>query len=223
MGYTTDFQGHLEIHPPLPAPLVQYINKLAHTRRMMRSLPAHFGVDGEFYVGAGGFKGQSVDASVVDNNRPPSTQPSLWLQWVISEDGTKLEWDGSEKFYSYVEWLAYLYKEIIAPLGHTLGGTIRWRGEDFDDVGKIIVDQFYLTADGHTAIDCTPDPSPRFIECLKAGMGNNISLSLPSEKTGVSRLLDQLEDIADRVESRSKAHALSIRECVKRLREETSK
>jgi len=80
MGYTTDFQGHLEIHPPLPAPLVAYINQMANTRRMKRSLPAHFGIDGEFFVGAQGFKGQNRDASVVDYNRQPSTQPSLWLQ-----------------------------------------------------------------------------------------------------------------------------------------------
>jgi len=116
-----------------------------------------------------------------------------------------------------------LYKEIIAPFGHTLGGTIKWRGEDFDDMGKIIVDQYYITADGHKSYDCTPDPSPRFIECLKAGMGKEVSLPLPFEKKEVDRLLDHLEDIADHVEGRSKVQANNIRETVKKIRVELSK
>lgn len=218
MGYTTDFQGHLDITPAMPRPLVEYLNLLAGTRRMKRNLPAHFGVDGEFFADGKGFGGQDRDDTVVEYNTPPSTQPSLWLQWNISEDGTKLEWDDGEKFYSYVEWLEYLYKEIILPLGFTLGGTIKWRGEDFDDMGKIIVDGSYITADGYKAMDCTPDASPRFIECIKVVQPS----LLPGEQRKVNtvdRLLDQLDDIADRVESRSKAQAYSIRECSKRLRE----
>jgi hypothetical protein len=217
MGYTTEFKGHIEIHPPLPVPLVQYINQMADTRRMKRNLPAHFGIDGEFYVGAGGFKGQDSSADIVDYNTPPSTQPSLWLQWNISPDGSKLEWNGAEKFYNYVEWLAYLYKEIIAPFGHRMTGAIKWRGEDFDDVGKIIVDQQYITADGHNAYDCTPDANPRFIECLKSGKGG-FGVSLPRERNEVDRLLDTLDDIADHVEGRTQIQAENIRSTVKKLR-----
>lgn len=217
MGYTTEFQGHIEIHPPLPAPLVAYINKMNDTRRVKRNLPPEFGIDGEFFVGAPGFKGQAVDPTVADYNRPPRTQPGLWLKWAISEDGTKLEWDGAEKFYDYVAWLAYLYKEIIAPFGHRMTGVIKWRGEDFDDVGKIIVDQQYITADGHKAYDCTPDANPRFIECLKSGKGN-FNISLPRTPNEVDRLLDHLEDIADHVEGRTKIQAENIRATVKKLR-----
>lgn len=223
MGYTTEFQGHIEIHPPLPIPLVQYINQMADTRRMKRNLPAHFGVDGEFYVGAGGMRGQDRSADIVEYNLPPSTQPSLWLQWNISPDGSKLVWDGGEKFYEYVPWLAYLYKQIIAPFGHRMSGVIKWRGEEFDDVGKIVVDQQYITADGYMgAYDCTPDANPRFIECLKSGKGG-FGVSLPREHNEVDRLLDHLEDIADHVEGRTKIQAENIRSTVKKLRDALAK
>jgi hypothetical protein len=191
MGYTTDFQGHLDITPALPAPLVEYLNKLAETRRMKRNLPAHFGIDGEFFAGGKGFCGQDRDDTVVEYNTPPSTQPSLWLQWNISEDGTQLKWDDGEKFYSYIEWLEYLYKEILLPLGYTLSGQIKWRGEDFDDMGKITVDGPYITADGYSPLDCTPDASPRFIEFLKVEK----IVPLPGEQrkeNTADRLLDHI-------------------------------
>lgn len=98
--------------------------------------------------GWGGF-GQTEDSSVLDYNRPPSTQPGLWCQWVARWDhepggehptGTVIEHDGGEKFYNYVEWVEYLILKILDPWGVKLNGEVYWYGEDPDDRGLIVVE-----------------------------------------------------------------------------------
>ena len=123
-----------------------------------------YGNEGEYFVGAGGSFGQDSDASVIDYNEAPGAldrnlfrdfieyweksqqhkkdgkcQPGLWLQWVLNEDGTQLEWDGNEKFYGYVEWLKYLINHFFEPWGIKLNGEVEWTGEDRNDIGKIVV------------------------------------------------------------------------------------
>ena len=155
MGYTTDFSGSLSLSRQLTDVEKNYINKLQETRRMKRDVKklmekfngehGHptpksdkpediYGVDGEYFVGGGGFAGQDRDDSIIDYNTPPGQfgsiadvdrysinykriingecQPSLWLQWEITNENT-LEWDGGEKFYSYVEWLKYHIKHFF--------------------------------------------------------------------------------------------------------------
>lgn len=186
MGYTTDFSGYLSLSRELTDVEKNYINKLHETRRMKRNVKklmemfngehGHptpksdkpediYGVDGEYFVGGGGFAGQDRDDSIIDYNTPPGQissnsdvnrydddryeknykriingecQPSLWLQWEITNENT-LEWDGGEKFYSYVEWLEYLIKHFFEPWGVKLNGEIEWCGEDVSDKGLIKV------------------------------------------------------------------------------------
>ena len=76
---------------------------------------------------------------VIDSNTPAEGLPSLWCQWVVDTEENVLTWDGGEKFYHYVEWLNYLIKNFISPSGYRLNGEVRWRGEDFDDIGTIVV------------------------------------------------------------------------------------
>lgn len=157
MGYTTSFRGHLKISPALSADQVAYIQKLNDTRRMQRdpekiNLPdpvrekvgLPLGVDGEFFVGAQGFAGQDHDASIINYNNPPSTQPGLWVQWTVSDDGKKLMWDGGEKFYEYIAWLEYLNDNLFKPWGKALNGKISWSGEDSTDKGVILVNNNHI-------------------------------------------------------------------------------
>lgn len=139
MGYTTDFSGRFQLNKTLDETTKIFLKKFAETRRMKRTLPPEYGVDGEFYVGGGGSFGQDHEASIVDYNTPPRTQPGLWCQWIPTEDGNYIEWDGGEKFYDYVEWLEYLIKNFLAPKGYVLNGEVQWQGEDTDDVGRIVV------------------------------------------------------------------------------------
>jgi hypothetical protein len=139
MGYTTDFEGKMTITPALEPQQVVFLNKLADTRRMARNVDESiYGVQGEFYIGKG-FAGQDNELNIADYNQPPRTQPSLWLRWEISEDGTTLEWGGSEKFYAYTEWIEYLITKVFMPLDRQLDGTILYSGEETGDAGKIIV------------------------------------------------------------------------------------
>lgn len=139
MGYTTEFRGSFQLDKPLADNVKEFLEKLADTRRMKRNVEPHFGVQGEFYVDGTGSCGQGNEPNIIDYNDSPAAQPGLWLQWIPNEDGTEIEWDGGEKFYNYEEWLKYLIGSVLAPLGYTLNGTVRYRGEDFDDSGEIVV------------------------------------------------------------------------------------
>lgn len=154
MGYTTDFDGNLTIEPPLNADQVAYINQFSETRRVKRdetiteTLPDPLriavglpvGKDGGYYVGGSGFRGSNhKQPGIVSYNQAPIEQPGLWCQWVVSDSGDSLEWDGGEKFYKYVSWLEYLIEHFFTPWGVKLNGQIRWQGESPDDRGVIHV------------------------------------------------------------------------------------
>lgn len=159
MGYTTEFSGRFKFNKPLTPELDAYLLAFAQTRRMKRNanIAAKMpdpkreaagldlgGEDAPYFTGGLGFYGQDIDKSVLDANEPPTGQPGLWCQWIpATVDGADgnvasyLEWDGGEKFYDYVEWLEYLIKHFLAPNGYVLNGSVRYRGEDFDDYGTL--------------------------------------------------------------------------------------
>lgn len=139
MGYTTDFEGRFKLNKPLDDETFTFLQKLATTRRMKRNLGSEYGVEGEFYVDGSGDYGQGDESNIVNYNSPPRTQPSLWCQWVPSEDRLHIEWDGNEKFYSYVEWLQYIITKVLKPKGYSLSGEVEWMGEDSNDRGMIVV------------------------------------------------------------------------------------
>ena len=129
------------------------------------------GHDGCFYVpGEGNQFGQDRDRSIMDYNNPPGgscytsfsegfnphtdrhtqAQPSLWCQWVPTDDGAGIEWDEGEKFYEYVTWLQYLVDHMLEPWGRVLSGEVNWTGEDSNDTGVIVVvDNEITTREGH--------------------------------------------------------------------------
>lgn len=139
MGYSTDLYGTLKLNKQLSHDDFQFLKKLAGTRRMARRVDPSYGVEGEFYVDGSGMMGQGHDDNIIDYNTPPKTQPGLWCQWVPTDDGWGLEWDGGEKFYNFVEWLEYLIEKVLEPKGYVVNGTVDWYGEDRGDMGKIIV------------------------------------------------------------------------------------
>jgi len=141
MGYSVDFEGQFNLSKPLSLKHKRYLEAFADTRHCIRktdyndpirdevNLP--FGVDGEFYVG---------DITEAHNyNETPSTQPSLWCQWSPNEDGTAIVGVG-EKFYEYVDWIKYIVDNFIIPWGYKLNGTVKWTGEDHNDIGRIIIE-----------------------------------------------------------------------------------
>lgn len=165
MGYSTDFIGSFTITPALKETDRVFLEKLSTTRRMARSIDGH-GVEGEFYVDGDKYGMNYEDKTVIDHNRPPRTQPGLWCQWVPTEDGTKLVWDGGEKFYNYVEWLEYIINSILSKWGYTLNGEVEWQGEDRSDRGMIVVkDNKVKTRTGKFVYDdsCRPKTKTTFV------------------------------------------------------------
>jgi hypothetical protein len=152
MGYTTYFDGQIEITPKLPAKLTKYINAFGNTRRMKRStllleqeykgkfgFNSEYGAEGEYFVGGKGLLGQNYDATVININEPPSTQPGLWCHWEITDDGKFIQWSGAEKFYDAREWMKYIIENFIGKK-HKCNGVIHAQGEDSDDVWDLIVE-----------------------------------------------------------------------------------
>ena len=139
MGYTTEFSGEFVLNTELDATTYALLVKLQETRRMARRLPNEYGIEGEFFVDGTGLCGQDRSSDIIDYNRPPSTQPSLWCDWIPTDDRKSIVWNGSEKFYSYTEWIKYIIANILAPKGYVLNGTMIWQGEDIGDAGRIII------------------------------------------------------------------------------------
>lgn len=166
MGYTTEFEGSFEFEEPLTDKMIQYINRFSTTRRIKRnvekiketysdwkklSFNGDLGEDGEYFVGDSDWaldrfsRDVSSDPSIIDYNEPPAKQPGLWCQWVVSLDGKYLEWDDNEKFYDYIEWLDYLITHFFTPNNIFMNGSVIWRGENFEDIGKITVEHNKIT------------------------------------------------------------------------------
>jgi hypothetical protein len=142
MGCTTEFFGEVAISPPLNEAERRYLQRFAKTRRMDRKR-------GPYYVDGSGPYGQGNDPDIPDHNCPPQGQPGLWCEWVPSEDGSALEWDGGEKLYKAVPGMAYLIDHFLRAgakasrsqdpqfaeftFDHFLNGEIEARGEEPDD------------------------------------------------------------------------------------------
>lgn len=132
MGYNTDFRGKFELNKKLDDYTFDFLKDLNTTRRTKRNIGPEFGIEGEFYF-------KDDDVGIIDNNKPPSTQPGLWCQWtpVHEEDKDVIEWDGGEKFYDYIEWIEYIISKILEPKGYILNGNVCFNGEEANDYGVI--------------------------------------------------------------------------------------
>jgi len=137
MGYDTTFKGRFKLNKILDPGTHEFLTKLANTRRMKRNVDSMYGVEGEFYVKGTGYMGQDHEPNIVNYNGSPRTQPGLWCKWIPSQDGQYIEWDGSEKFYSYIEWIEYIMEKILAPKGYLLSGVVQWIGENRGDIGTM--------------------------------------------------------------------------------------
>lgn len=65
--------------------------------------------------------------------------PTLYCQWIPTEDGTGIEWDGVEKFYYASEWLTYLIANFLEPWGYVLNGSVPWVGTTLGTKGTLYV------------------------------------------------------------------------------------
>ena len=166
MAYSTRFDGAIRVDPPLQAVHREYLAAFAATRRVRRD-PAMtaarpdprreaaglaVGVEGGYFVGAGGMLGQegggqmfdpggapAESLGVLDFNAPPEGQPHAWCCWSPLPDGSGLHVVDEGAHYAPLAWLDFLSARFLGPWGYRLGGEVRYRGADPADAGRILV------------------------------------------------------------------------------------
>jgi len=154
MTYNVEFKGQWNLNLPLNNNHRLYLIQFSNIRHMKRdvnkvefipddlrtSVGLTIGTDAEFFVGGGGSFGQERDVSILNYNKPPSTQPGLWNGWVPNSNGTAIIWDEIENFYNYVDWIQYMIKNFFNPWGYILNGDIAWQGNSLKDTGIINIE-----------------------------------------------------------------------------------
>lgn len=103
MGYTTYFEGQINLDKPLTVKQLRELEELAGDRH-----------EGEHF-------------------------PSVYCQWVPTEDGEAIVWDGNEKFNEYIEWMEYIIQNFLNHWKIVANGEITWSGDEQGDVGRIVV------------------------------------------------------------------------------------
>lgn len=161
MGYDTIFKGYFTFDTPLTPAQVAYIQKFEKTRRMKRcpltveslndplreAVGLPIGNEGEYYVGidSSDLFSDNWDESITNHNCPPISQPGLWCNWTVSDDGSTLEWNEAEKFYNHLEWIHYFIDHFFNPWQKHMSGTIHWQGEEEEDAGDIVINNNVIT------------------------------------------------------------------------------
>jgi len=111
-----------------------YLRAFSKTRRMKRdpvratALPDPLRIAVGLPIGdeAGYYVGGAHDVSILDPNKPPRDQPSLWCDWRPSEDGTEISARHSDKFRGFATWLEYIIERFLQPWGYHLYGQVEW-------------------------------------------------------------------------------------------------
>ena len=116
MGYSTEFEGIVEIVPPLNGHEIAYLRKFSETRRMQRDL-------GPYFANGSGQRGQGDDSDIRDFNSPPPDQPSLWCDLVPTEDGTGIELERGREVPQRRSRMAYLIDTFLKA-GATVQGEL---------------------------------------------------------------------------------------------------
>lgn len=115
MGYDTEFWGHVTVTPPLNFDEVSYLKDFSDSRRFARR-------SGPYTVAGGDYRGPDT----IDYNDVPDGQHSLWCDWEPSGDGTRIAWNGTEKFHYPERWMSYLIDTFLKP-GAALQGELKDR------------------------------------------------------------------------------------------------
>lgn len=166
MGYTTYFDGHINVEPPLNEDEISYLRDFAGSRRMKRT-------GGPYFADPGDDFGQGErDDEILGHNTPPDGQPGLWCHWVSDQSGTAIIWDEGEKFYDSLLWMEYIIEHFLKhgarasedldasirqdkrfenfTFDHECNGTIYADGEDPHDHWKLVVKDNAVEAyEGH--------------------------------------------------------------------------
>lgn len=166
MGYQTEFEGNFKLNHPMTDDQQEYLNTFSLSRRValdvneikselpiriMVGLP--YGEQGEYVILPELYCGElpydkaafeENQSAIIDYNTPPKSQPGLWCDWG-AYNNTEIAWNGSEKFYEYIEWIQYIIDHFMSRWGYVLNGSVQWQGEERRDKGIIVVTNNLIT------------------------------------------------------------------------------
>jgi hypothetical protein len=142
MGYSIEFYGE-------PVSLRRSIRPSATSSTALPRHAAWTAIAGPTSSRAAGLKGKGTNPTFAMPTDCRRASRACGCHWVPNEDGSGLEWDGTEKFYAAEEWMAYLINHFLKPAAeasksddpqfsqftfdHVLGGEIEAQGEQPDD------------------------------------------------------------------------------------------
>jgi hypothetical protein len=126
MGYTTEFEGTFRLSRPLTVKEKNILDELADTDT--RHYPGAKEIPSDWKSGIH----DKVEANGL-------VYPGYHCDWQPTEDGTEIEWNHTEKFYDYKEWLQFIIDTYLTPWGITLTGKIEYQGESIGDHGTLSV------------------------------------------------------------------------------------
>lgn len=123
MGYSTEFFGKINLSRKLSTQELEILHTVSEYQE--RNLDKH-------------------ELSNLFNDKVP---PQSYCQWVVGSNNMSIVWDGGEKFYNYVQWMQFIIKTYLIPWKIVANGTIAWKGEEEEDIGKIHVKDNILSVD----------------------------------------------------------------------------
>ena len=115
MSYGTKFKGRLTISPPLDTLETYNVREFVKKRH-----------DDGWRL-----KGEKI----------ATYAPSIWCPFTATEDGSALVWNKNESVSQPIMWLNLLISTFILPGNHNVSGTLIARGERFDDIWHVVMDE----------------------------------------------------------------------------------
>lgn len=151
MGYTTGASGQLQLSRKLTEAEAEYLGEWLHRRHVIvpftwegrpdpRRTAAGFpiGDQGVYYTG---------DATNLPfgGDGYPTMLPGWNCPLMLDNDDPDIDYlapDGSDRVHDLTEWVLAVRDLLLKPLGvHFEVSELRWRGSDFQDVGRIKVSE----------------------------------------------------------------------------------
>lgn len=120
----------LKIDPPLLAQHTMYLQAFhdaKHIKREEEDQPDPIRVRAGLPFGEEGEYCLAPTPITHKDKAVPSTQPSIWCNWTVSDDGKYLSWDNSlvASTNHGLEWLNYLLKNFFKRWDNDVSGTVK--------------------------------------------------------------------------------------------------
>ena len=151
MGIDAIYVGSFRVRPRLSAVHRLYLERFAAMRHMTyaeerlagrpdplrEAVGLPLGNGGAYFVGGECYGGAPQDEAVLNGNVPPGT-PSVWCHWVPNPAGTRIEWNGLEKFTDAADWMRYLVKHFFGTWGYSVAGSVWYAIPEFGNGTAVI-------------------------------------------------------------------------------------